>query len=157
MRARLAVVGVLGAIGALTLLATGPATAVADDTDGGQGANVVTVDPTGTLAADGTVTLSGTYVCSPSTGYGTVVNTALLTDNESSSIGSSLPATCDGAKHTWTNHGRPVQSVQAGPARVDASLVHVDWQSASLIPRVDQMADQPQTITLVPASTKRSH
>lgn len=143
MRARLAVVG---AIGALAVLFSGGWTAAAD------GENSVTVAPTGDIAKDGTVTLSGTYRCdseaASGTASGTVLNASITNGSGSSSVGSSQPATCDGEEHSWTATGRPYQSVAAGPVQVEASLIHLSWQG-SLIPQTDVLADQPQTSTLV--------
>ncbi|QMU71152.1 DUF6299 family protein [Streptacidiphilus sp. P02-A3a] len=143
MRARLAVVG---AIGALAVLFSGGWTAAAAD-----GENSVTVAPSGGIAKDGTVTLTGTYRCDSSVGYGTVVNVLVTDGSNTSSVGSSRLVSCDGAEHTWTAIGQPYQSVAAGPIRVEATLIHLSWQG-SLIPRTDVLADQQQTSTLVPRS-----
>ncbi len=145
MRARLAVVG---AIGALAVLFSGGWTAAADD------GNSVTVAPTGGIAKDGTVTLNGTYRCDSSASYGTVVNATITDGSMTSSVGSSQPATCDGHEHTWTSTGVPYQPVTAGPVRVEASLIHLSWQG-SLIPETDVLAVQPQTSTLVADSPRR--
>jgi Family of unknown function (DUF6299) len=142
MRVRLAVVC---AIGALAALVVGPVPSASAD-----GENAVTVAPTGTVAKDGTVTLSGTYRCSPDAAYGTVVNGSITDGQETSSVGGSVPATCDGYEHTWTAQGRPYLPAPAGPVRAEAALVHLTWQSSSLVPQVDVLADQPQDTVLVP-------
>jgi hypothetical protein len=146
MRVRLAVVC---AVGALAVLVAGPLPSASADGD-----NAVTVAPTGTVAKDGTVTLTGTYRCSPDAQYGTVVNGSITDGHETSSVGGSVPATCDGYEHTWTAQGRPYLPAQAGPIRTEAALVHLTWQSSSLIPQVDVLADQPQDTTLVPESAR---
>ncbi|MDH6132156.1 hypothetical protein P3T37_001541 [Kitasatospora sp. MAA4] len=138
MRGRLAVVGV---IGALAVSVAGPAFGATD------GANAVTVAPTGVIAADGTVTLSGTYHCSPSAAHGTVVDTSLSTGSVTSNIGNGVPAVCDGLEHPWTTSGRPYQPVAAGPAQVRATMVHLA-PGSSLIPNITFLADQPQTVVL---------
>jgi len=144
MRVRLAVVG---AVGALAVLIPGGWTAAADD------GNTVAVAPTGGIAKDGTVTLTGTYRCEPSSGPGTVVNSSVTDGTDTSSVGGSVPATCDGEVHTWTATGRPYLPVGAGPVRAEASLIHLSWQG-SLIPQTDVLANQPQTVTLVPDSPR---
>ena len=146
MRVRLAVAC---AVGALAVLVAGPVSSASAD-----GENSVTVAPIGTVAKDGTVTLTGTYRCSPDAGYGTVVNASVTDGHDTSSVGGSVPATCDGYDHTWTAQGTPYLPASVGRVRTEASLVHVDWQSSSLIPRVDVLADQPQDTLLLPESRR---
>ncbi|MBC3841456.1 hypothetical protein GXW82_17630 [Streptacidiphilus sp. 4-A2] len=103
---------------------------------------------TGTIAKDGTVTLSGTYRCSSDEAYGTVVSTSVTSGTETSSVGSSVQAVCDGQEHNWTSQGRPYLPVQAGPVQAQASLIHLSWSSGSLIPATDLLAQQPQNTVL---------
>ncbi|QMU78708.1 hypothetical protein GXW83_26370 [Streptacidiphilus sp. PB12-B1b] len=139
MRGRLAVVG---AVGVLVVWAAGPAGAEVGDT--------VSANPTGVIAKDGTVTLSGTYQCESSTG--TVVSSTLVSGSTYSSIGGSAPAVCDGAEHTWQNTGKPFPAASAGPVTVEVSLVQLQWTPSSLIPQIDRLADQRQQVTLVPTA-----
>ncbi|WP_035802963.1 DUF6299 family protein [Kitasatospora mediocidica] len=138
MRGRLAVAGV---IGALAVSVAGPAFGA---TGGG---NAVTVAPTGVIAADGTVTLSGTYHCSPSMAHGTVIDTSLTTGSVTSNIGNGVPTVCDGLEHNWAASGRPYQAAVPGPAQVRASMVHLS-PGSSIIPNISFLADQPQMVTL---------
>lgn len=110
----------------------------------------VTVDPTGTLAEDGTVTLSGTYRCLGNTGPAFV----------SSSVGQGSPnvrhgiggtrAVCDGAEHRWENTGKvDAGALEPGAARVEATLMELDDTSGLPLPRFH--AGQQQDITLAQA------
>ena len=138
MRGRLAVVGV---IGALAVSVAGPAFGATG------GANAVTVAPTGVIASDGTVTLSGTYHCSSSVAHGTLIDTSLTMGSVTSNIGNGVPAVCDGLEHPWTTSGRPYTPAVAGPAQVRATMVHLS-PGGSLIPNITFLADQPQMVGL---------
>ncbi|MDH6114791.1 hypothetical protein P3T36_001142 [Kitasatospora sp. MAP12-15] len=142
MRGRLAVVG---AVGALALSVAGPAVGAPSAGD------AVAVAATGTVAQDGTVTLSGTYHCSTPRTY---VTTSLTSGGDSSNIGNSVLATCDGAVHSWTTSGKPYMPVAAGTAQVRASLVQLTW-NGSLVPEVDYLTFPSQDVMLspVPASS----
>ncbi|MGC0329004.1 hypothetical protein RKD23_001994 [Streptomyces sp. SAI-170] len=109
----------------------------------------VTVDTTGRIAPDGTVTLAGTYRCSGAGGPVFV----------SSSVGQSQPsvrygiggtqAVCDGLEHRWSNSGRPQPgALKPGAARVEATLMELSPQNGLLLmPRFH--AAQQQEILLV--------
>ncbi|MFH8470014.1 DUF6299 family protein [Streptomyces sp. NPDC017991] len=132
------------AAGAALLLAAAPAAGALSP----QGASAepvalsetVTVDPTARLAADGTVTLSGTYRCKGSTGPVFVSSSlrqagpALSQDDSSLSKGGSsvrkgigsTTAVCDGAEHRWTNTGHTEPGrFRAGAAKVEATLMEL--------------------------------
>jgi hypothetical protein len=124
----------------LLLLAAAPA-APADSYE------TVSVDPTGRIAADGTVTLSGAYRCTGGTGPVVV----------SSSVGQSSPtvkhgiggtrAVCDGMDHRWENTGKPTPGdLKPGAARVEATLMELSPEGDLPLPRFH--AAQQQDITL---------
>jgi hypothetical protein len=127
---------------ALLLLAAPAGTATADPSES------VTVDPVGTIAADGTVTLSGTYRCLGNRGPVYV----------SSSLGQSRPhlrygiggtsAVCDGAEHRWVNTGKPMPGeLKPGAARVEATVMELDPSAGIPLPRFHAL--RQQDITLV--------
>ncbi|MFP3986541.1 DUF6299 family protein [Streptomyces sp. E11-3] len=92
----------------------------------------VTVNPTGRLAADGTVTLSGTYRCSG--GTGPVFVSSSLSQGDSSvrhGIGGTR-AVCDGAEHPWTNSGRVDGAFTPGDAHIKATLMELRSNRGSL-------------------------
>ncbi|MFI8347433.1 DUF6299 family protein [Streptomyces sp. NPDC085596] len=108
----------------------------------------VTVDSTARLAADGTVTLSGTYRCLPGTGPVFV----------SSSIGQADPrvrhgigggaARCDGAAHRWENSGKiSSEKLKAGAAHVQANVMEL--RPSGFVPLPVFHATQDRDITLV--------
>ncbi|NUS29348.1 MAG: hypothetical protein HOV92_34735 [Streptomyces sp.] len=108
----------------------------------------VTVDPTGTLAADGTVTLSGTYRCLGNSGPAFV----------SSSVGQKSPsvrhgiggtsAVCDGAEHRWQNTGKvDTGALEPGAAHVEATVMELQGGGLPL-PRFH--AAQQQDVMLTP-------
>ncbi|WP_371576185.1 DUF6299 family protein [Streptomyces sp. NBC_01314] len=107
----------------------------------------LTIDPTGYVAPDGTLTLSGTYRCLGSNGP--VFVSSLLQQGDSrvrQGVGGST-AVCDGADHTWTNTQRaePGRYVP-GPARVEATVTEL---SGSGLPLPRFHAVRQQDITLV--------
>ncbi|MER6468042.1 DUF6299 family protein [Streptomyces collinus] len=130
------------ALGAAALLcaAVGPAAA-----DTGES---ITIDPTGTVAADGTVTLSGTYRCTAGTGPVLVGSSVGQSDPRvQQGVGGGV-ALCDGAEHRWENSGRVVPgSVEAGPAHVQAALVEL--RPSGIVPLPYFHAVAQRDITLV--------
>ncbi|MFI0962549.1 DUF6299 family protein [Streptomyces sp. NPDC021080] len=111
----------------------------------------VTVDPTGTVAADGTVTLSGTYRCTGASGPVFVSSWA----SQGVSQGDSLiiqgiggtSALCDGADHHWTNSEKRVPgTLETGAAHVQATITEL---SATGLPLPTFHAIRDQDITLV--------
>ncbi|MDH2390244.1 DUF6299 family protein [Streptomyces sp. HNM0663] len=72
----------------------------------GSGPDAVTLDPAGQLAADGTVTLSGTYRCSPlHHGRTVLVGAKLIKGDVHHGIGGTV-ARCDGREHNWRHTGQ---------------------------------------------------
>ncbi|MEU1443139.1 DUF6299 family protein [Streptomyces mirabilis] len=109
----------------------------------------VTVDATGHLAADGTVTLSGTYRCLGRTGPVLVSSSVSQGDTRIHyGIGGSA-AVCDGADHRWTNSERRTPGTLApGAAHVEATLMELSPALGGLpLPLFHAM--QQQDITLM--------
>lgn len=86
----------------------------------------VTVDSTGHLGADGTVTLSGTYRCLSSTGP-VLVSSSVSQDDPRIRYGiGGTAAVCDGAEHRWTNsEKRTPGTLKPGGAHVEATLMEL--------------------------------
>ncbi|MGW9133345.1 DUF6299 family protein [Streptomyces sp. NPDC055681] len=130
MRGSLVAAGVVAIGGALLTAAAGPV--------GAADVQAVSAAPTGTVSTDGTVTLSGTYRCSPSSGPGPVfVSSTVRAGEVRHGIGGTA-ATCDGVEHTWVNQDKPVHGalVAPGSAEVEATLVHLDTRSGLPMPRI---------------------
>ncbi|MGA5204018.1 DUF6299 family protein [Streptomyces variegatus] len=141
------------AAGAALLLLAGagaaPATASALAPTGS-----VTVGAVGRIAADGTVTLSGTYRCTGSSGpvfVSSSVNQGASTTRHG--IGGTR-AVCDGAEHRWVNSGRPGSgALVAGAAHVEATVMEL--RSFGGLPLPAFHAVKNQDITLKQASARR--
>ncbi|MFJ4203924.1 DUF6299 family protein [Streptomyces sviceus] len=107
----------------------------------------VTVDPVGRIAEDGTVTLSGTYLCTG--GSGPVFVSSSVGEGSSSSrygIGGTR-AVCDGVEHAWENTGKPTPgALVPGAAHVEATLMELSLQGGLPLPRFH--AAQQRDITL---------
>ncbi|MFF5339613.1 DUF6299 family protein [Streptomyces althioticus] len=89
-------------------------------------ADYVTVDPEGRIAADGTVTLTGTYLCVAGTGPVYISSSVNQSTPDVNYGVSGSAAVCDGAEHTWQNSGKvPQNALKAGPARVDVTLLEL--------------------------------
>ncbi|MEU0672966.1 DUF6299 family protein [Streptomyces sp. NPDC006172] len=135
------------AVGAALLLLAVPA-ASASAADPARAAEAVTVDPTGSIAADGTVTLSGTYRCVDSTGP---VFVASSIGQDASTVRYGIGGTravCDGVEHRWVNTGKPMPgSLKAGAARVEATILELRPQG--LLPLPEFHAAQSYDVTLV--------
>ncbi|TXS46562.1 hypothetical protein EAO75_28170 [Streptomyces sp. uw30] len=86
----------------------------------------VTVDAPAKMAADGTVTVSGTYTCVDSTGP-TFVSSSIGREASANryAIGGTL-AVCDGKVHRWENKSKPSPStLKHGKADVEATIVEL--------------------------------
>ncbi|MEI5521242.1 DUF6299 family protein [Streptomyces brasiliscabiei] len=127
---------------ALFLLAAVPSAGAA-----GEPSETVTIDPTGTVAPDGRLTLSGTYRCLG--GNGPVFVSSSLQQGDSrvrKGVGGST-AVCDGAVHTWTHTDRAQPGrFLPGTARVEATITELSGGGLPL-PRFHAM--RQQDITLV--------
>ncbi|MCP3769247.1 DUF6299 family protein [Streptomyces sp. MAR25Y5] len=108
----------------------------------------VTVDSEGRIAADGTVTLSGTYSCLDVSGpvlVGSSVHPG--TGDTRYGVGGTL-AVCDGETHAWENTGRvPSAVLKAGSVDVEATLTEL--RSAGGLPLPVSHAVQQREVTLV--------
>ncbi|MFG2311940.1 DUF6299 family protein [Streptomyces sp. NPDC048566] len=86
----------------------------------------VTVDPTATVAADGTITLSGTYRCATSAGPVFVSSSVSQGDARVRHGIGGTSAVCDGAEHRWTNsEKREAGTLVPGTAHVEATLLEL--------------------------------
>ncbi|MFJ7046669.1 DUF6299 family protein [Streptomyces sp. NPDC101112] len=107
----------------------------------------VTVDATGKVAPDGTLTLSGTYRCLG--GSGPVFVSSSLQQGDSrvrKGVGGSV-AICDGAHRTWTHTDKAEPGrFRPGQARVEATVMELSG-GRLLLPRFH--AVRQQRITLV--------
>ncbi|MGW2642332.1 DUF6299 family protein [Streptomyces sp. NPDC001348] len=135
------VLGATAGAAALLFAAVTPATAGPSET--------LTVDRTGRVASDGTVTLSGTYRCSVTGTSPVYVGASLRQDGSGvrHGIGGSR-AQCDGAEHHWENSGRVTQDrFEPGAARVEATVVELRPDDGIPVPHFH--ADREQDVTLL--------
>ncbi|MFF0190235.1 DUF6299 family protein [Streptomyces sp. NPDC005244] len=107
----------------------------------------VTVDPTATVAADGTITLSGTYRCAGAAGPVFVSSSVSQSDPRvHQGIGGSS-ALCDGADHRWTNSEKRAQgTLVPGTAHVEATLTEL---AGTGLPLPTFHASREQDVTVV--------
>ncbi|WP_030179402.1 DUF6299 family protein [Streptomyces violaceorubidus] len=134
------------AAGAALLLLTAPA-ATAAPHDARLVAESVTVDPTGRIAADGSITLSGTYRCAGGTGPVYVSSTVSQSDPSARYGVGGTRAVCDGLEHRWVNTGTPDTVVlKPGAAHVEATLMEL--RPMGIVPLPSFHARQGQDVTL---------
>lgn len=134
------------AAGAALLLLAAPA-ATAAPHDARLVTESVTVDPTGRLAADGSITLSGTYRCTGGTGPVFVSSTVSQTDPSVRYGVGGTRAVCDGLEHRWVNTGTPDTVVlKPGVAHVEATLMEL--RPMGIVPLPSFHARQAQDVTL---------
>ncbi|GGY04898.1 DUF6299 family protein [Streptomyces minutiscleroticus] len=151
LRTSRALTGATAAAAALLTLAAPSAAAGSGPYDPAEsGSDHVTVDGTGRIARDGTLTLSGAYRCAG--GSGPVFVGSSLQQGRGSfrhGIGGTR-AVCDGETHRWTNRGRPggdeERPFKAGPARVEATLMELRTTDGLPLPR--PRASHSEEITL---------
>ncbi|QIB48307.1 DUF6299 family protein [Streptomyces aureoverticillatus] len=126
---------------AVTVLCLTPGQAAADDGES------VTVDPTGRIAEDGTVTLSGTYRCTGAAGPVFVSSSIGRSGSGVKRTIGSTVALCDGVEHRWQNTGKvPTRSVRPGAAHVEATLMEL--RATNVLPMPFFHAAQRQDVTL---------
>ncbi|UUU30308.1 DUF6299 family protein [Streptomyces sp. CA-210063] len=107
----------------------------------------VTIDPTGYVAPDGTLRLSGTYRCLGGDGPVFVSSSLAQGDSRVRRGVGGTSAVCDGADHTWTNTDKAEPGrYRPGPARVEATVTEL---SGSGLPLPRFHAVKQQDITLV--------
>ncbi|MGW1032972.1 DUF6299 family protein [Streptomyces antibioticus] len=130
------------AASAALLLLAGAAPAVADP------AESVTVDATGRVTADGTVTLSGTYRCVAGTDP-VFVSSSVRQGSEDLRHGiGGTRAVCDGAEHTWQNTGRTsLTTLKPGAAEVEVTVMELSTASGLPLPRFHAVGQQDVTLT----------
>ncbi len=128
---------VAAALGATALLCAAIGPAAADPSE------LITVDPVGRIASDGTVTLSGTYRCTGSTGPVLVSSSVSQSDpGLQHGIGGSV-AQCDGAEHRWEHSGKASPEVlKAGAARVEATLTELRPSGIIVLPSFHAVSHQ---------------
>ncbi|MEV0481321.1 DUF6299 family protein [Streptomyces sp. NPDC050508] len=127
----------------LLLLAAAPAaTATVDPYE------TVTVDPTGRIAPDGTVTLSGTYRCLGNSGA-TFVSSSVSQNDPSVRHGiGGTRAVCDGVEHSWENSGKPSSdALTPGAAQVEATVMELSSGGGLPLPRFHAVQRQDITLT----------
>jgi hypothetical protein len=137
------------AAGAALLLLAAPAAPAATAAPEPPAAHeTVTVDPTAGIAADGTVTLSGTYRCTGSTGP---VFVSYSIGQNSSNVRHGIGGTravCDGLERRWVNTVRPYpDALTAGPAHVEVTLMELRTTNGLPLPTLH--AAQRQAVTLI--------
>ncbi|MER5834026.1 DUF6299 family protein [Streptomyces sp. NPDC002130] len=139
------------AAGAALLLLTGAGAAPATASALAPTASV-TVDAVGRIAADGTVTLSGTYRCAGSSGpvfVGSSVQQGVSTTRYG--IGGTR-AVCDGAEHRWVNSGRTGSgALAAGAAHVEATVLELRSFGIMPLPVFHAVKNQDVTLNKAPA------
>ncbi|MYX96435.1 hypothetical protein GT045_16840 [Streptomyces sp. SID486] len=130
------------ALGAAALLcaAVGPARAA-------EPYEVITVDPVGRIAPDGTVTLTGGYRCTGGTGPVLVSSSLSQGDPRlKQGIGGGT-ARCDGAEHRWQNSGKvSARALKSGAARVEATLTELRPSGILLVPAFHAATEQDITL-----------
>jgi hypothetical protein len=115
-------------------------------------AGAVSANPTGTVSKDGTLTLSGTYRCSPQAAQGPVfVSSNVQKGSVQHGVGGTA-ALCDGVEHTWVNQEKPADGtpLTPGPADVQATLMRLDSSSGLPLPVI--LAADRQHVELQPAN-----
>ncbi|MER6677039.1 DUF6299 family protein [Streptomyces sp. NPDC000983] len=124
---------------ALLLLLATPAGATSHET--------VTVDPTGRIAADGTITLSGTYRCTGGAGPVFVSSSVGAADSSVRHGLGGTPARCDGMEHRWENTGRPGGGAfEPGRVRVEATVMELDSSAGLPLPAIHATGQQDVTL-----------
>ncbi|MFE9609968.1 DUF6299 family protein [Streptomyces sp. NPDC006012] len=126
---------------ALLLGVVAPTATAADPSE------TITVDKTGRVATDGTVSLSGTYRCTKGTGPVFVSSSVhQKSDSVLYGVGGTL-AQCDGAEHRWENSSK-VSSEQLvpGTAHVEAALLELRPQGGLPLPYLHATRNQDVTL-----------
>ncbi|MCD9872971.1 DUF6299 family protein [Streptomyces guryensis] len=146
----------LAAGAALLLLAAPAVSAAAAPYRAADLEETVTVDPTGQISADGTVTLTGTYRCTGG-GGAAFVSSSVSTTKSSATHGTSTlvqgiggtVAVCDGATHRWENTSRPSPAIGPGKVSVEATVAELRFEGILPLPRIH--ADERHEVTLTKA------
>lgn len=139
---------VIGAVaGAALLLLAAPSATAVSVSHANDSRDEVTIDSSGRVAADGTITLSGTYRCASAAGP-VFVSSSVSQGNPLVIHGiGGTSAVCDGAEHQWTNsEARAPRTLTPGAAHVEATLLEL---SAKGLPLPMFHAIQEKDITVV--------
>jgi Family of unknown function (DUF6299) len=130
-------------VGAALMLSAAPAAGA----PAARSSDEVTVDPTGHLAPDGTITLTGTYRCVSSSGGPVFVSSSVSQADPrvSHGVGGTL-AVCDGLEHRWTNSETRKGAYTTGRAHVEATLTELSGSGLPL-PRFHAVRQQDVTLT----------
>ncbi|MFF0001872.1 DUF6299 family protein [Streptomyces tibetensis] len=112
----------------------------------------VTVDAVGRIAADGTVTLSGTYRCTGSSGP-VFVSSSVSQGTSTTRYGiGGTRAVCDGAEHRWVNTGLTRSgALVAGAAHVEATVMELRSFGGLPLPVFHAVKNQDVTLQQAPA------
>ncbi|MET8563266.1 DUF6299 family protein [Streptomyces flaveolus] len=126
-------------LGAAALLCAAVGPACADPSE------LITIDPVGRIAPDGTVTLSGTYRCTG--GTGPVFVSSSVSQGDARLTHRAGAARCDGAEHRWENSGEVTAgALTAGAARAEATLTELRPSGILLLPAFHAVTDQSVTL-----------
>ncbi|MFD7325128.1 DUF6299 family protein [Streptomyces sp. NPDC059875] len=110
--------------------------------------DALSVDGHGTVAADGTVTVSGTYRCTDDSAGPVFVSSTLVQEEHSAGIGGTR-AVCDGLERTWTNSGVVKEpAYRAGAAQVKATLMQLTATGPMGLPLPGLLAVEESDVTL---------
>ncbi|MFD3944060.1 DUF6299 family protein [Streptomyces sp. NPDC058579] len=111
-------------------------------------ADSVTVDAYGTVAADGTVTLSGQYRCLDDSAGPVFVSSTLVQRDRSAGIGGTR-AVCDGQVHDWSNSAVVKEpAYRAGAAQVKAALMQLTLSNPLGVPLPGLLAAEEADVIL---------
>jgi uncharacterized protein DUF6299 len=104
------------------------------------------------IAADHTVTASGTYRCTGSVAQKPIVVTASVQQGGVSISGGSQEAVCDGKLHNWflKSQGFRGSHLNSGPATVKANLAQIKPRSGLIPIEMNFLASTEQQVELVP-------
>ncbi|MFJ5632596.1 DUF6299 family protein [Streptomyces goshikiensis] len=112
--------------------------------------NRISVRQDAHIGDDGTVTLSGTYVCEDPSPVGVQIATALAQDGTRLGTTAKGRVICDGRKHAWRSTAslRFTKGIHAGKAWAEARL-EVVRMGSGLMPRaIDTLAQDDRTVVL---------
>ncbi|MFJ3585451.1 DUF6299 family protein [Streptomyces sp. NPDC090127] len=111
-------------------------------------ADALSVDAYGTVAADGTVTVSGTYRCLDDSAGPVFVGSTLVQGDRSTGIGGTR-AVCDGRIRDWTNSSVVKDpAYRAGAAEVRATLVQLTPSGPLGVPMPGFLATEESAVIL---------
>ncbi|NBE54804.1 DUF6299 family protein [Streptomyces boluensis] len=112
----------------------------------------IAVNTKAVIAADHTVTASGTYRCTGSAGLAPVYVTASVKQGGTSISGDSQEAVCDGAWHNWSTKSRAFGDIHLapGPATVQGQLVQLEPRTGLIPIGTTFLAAAERQVDLVP-------